>query len=248
VITQAEQTNSLAGIAAAGSARDSGHTSEIVGDRWSRRVNVTKLWAAGMNRPLVARAFWRGAYGTDAREFVFEWERLAEEPAGTRVLDVPSGAGVFLLGLAPETPLTYTAVDISPDMVERVRARAAAEGLAHVRAERCDATALPFDDGSYDLVLTFNGLHCFNEPRRAIEEMARVLSSDGRIRGTILVRRPGVVAPRVQHYFQWRQLLGTIGTWAEVQSWFAAAGLQVRRTKMSGSLAFFEGGPTPSNG
>lgn len=214
---------------------------EQVGRQWAKRSTVTKIWAAGMANPFVARAFWAAAYGTDARAFVYQWERLADEPPGTRVLDVPSGSGVFLLGLAPGLGIDYTAVDISTDMIDRVRARAKAADLDNVRAIRADATNLPMEDGAFDLLLTFNGLHCFNEPWRALQEFRRVLTEGGRIRGTILVRRPGVRAPRAQRYFQFRGLLGPIGTWAEIRTWFAAAGLSVRRTQQNGALAFFEG-------
>jgi len=214
---------------------------EIVGESWSRRISVTTLWAAGMNKPVIARAFWRACYGTDYGLFIPEWERLADEPAGTRILDLPTGGGVCLLGLAPETPVHLTAADISEDMLRRVRDRADAAGLAQVDAVTADATALPFDDASFDLIVTYNGLHCFNKPWVALSEMRRVLAPGGRIRGTVLLRRPGVVAPRVQRYFQWRKVLGTIGTWAEMQSWCASAGLAVERTGMSGALAFFEG-------
>jgi SAM-dependent methyltransferase len=229
------------GSAAAGDPQSGVSESEVVGKQWSKRVNVAKLWAVGMGNPAVRRAFWQLAYGTDAREFVYQWERLADEPPGTRVLDVPSGAGVFLLGLTPESQLEYTAVDISGEMVARVRAAAAEAGLTNVTALSADATRLPMPDGSFDLVLTFNGLHCFNEPWAALAEFRRVLARDGRIRGTILIKRPGVVAPRAQHYFQFRKLLGPIGTWAQVQTWFAAAGLSVERVRQNGALAFFEG-------
>jgi SAM-dependent methyltransferase len=214
---------------------------EIVGRQWAQRVNVAKIWAAGMRNPVVRQAFWQLAYGTDARAFVTEWERLADEPDGTRVIDVPSGSGVFLLGLAPESRVEYTAVDISEEMLAHVRSRAAQAGLSNVSTLQADATGLPIDDGSFDLVLTYNGLHCFNEPWTALKEFRRVLVDGGRIRGTILIRRPGLVAPRVQNYFQFRRLLGPIGTWAEVRTWFAAAGLDVRRVRQNGALAFFEG-------
>lgn len=215
---------------------------EIVGRQWSRRVNVARIWASGMRNPVVRQAFWRLAYGTDATAFVTEWERLADEPPGTRVIDVPSGSGVFLLGLAPGSGIEYTAVDISEEMLARVRATAGEKGLK-VSTLAADATRLPLPDGSFDLVLTYNGLHCFNEPWTALKEFRRVLADDGRIRGTILIRRPTLVAPRVQSYFQFRRLLGPIGTWAEVRAWFADADLRVRRVRQSGALAFFEGGP-----
>lgn len=214
---------------------------EQVAREWSRRSGVTRLWAVGMSNPLLARAFWMSAYGTDAREFVYQWERLADEPAGTRVLDVPSGSGVALLGLAPGLDLDYTAVDISTEMIRRVRARAEREGLSNVRAVLADAKELPMPDGSFDLLLTYSGLHCFSEPWRALTEWRRVLADGGRIRGAVLVRRPGLWAPRVQRYFQWRGLLGNIVTWAEIQSWFAGARLSVRRTQQNGALTFFEG-------
>lgn len=216
---------------------------ERVGYQWSNRDLVTNLWATGMRNPVIRSAFWRLAYGTDAGLFTYEWERLGEGPAGTRILDVPSGAGVALVGLCPDTPVAYTAVDIAQAMIDRVGEIAAERRLHQVTAIRADATDMPFDNGSFDLVVTYNGLHCLNQPWKALQEMRRVLANDGRIRGTILVRRPDLVANRVQRYFQWRTLLGEIGTWAEILRWFDGAGLEVVRTRQAGALAFFEGRP-----
>ena len=47
-------------------------------------------------------------------------------PAGSRVLDVPTGSGVALRGLRPGQGLDVVAADISTTMLDRARAAAAA--------------------------------------------------------------------------------------------------------------------------
>jgi len=218
-------------------------TTERIGQEWARRDFVTDLWAAGMKNPLVRSGFWKLAYGVDSNLFTYEWESVAEIAQGSTVLDVPSGAGVALLGVTSNTQFDYTAVDIAPAMVQKVREIAGERGLERVNAVVGDATDLPFPDQSFDVVLSYNGLHCMNEPWTALKEFSRVLKHDGTLKGTILLDRPNLVATRVQHYFQWRRLLGPIGTWAEVHGWFQDAGLDVTRSHQSGALAFFTARP-----
>ena len=59
-----------------------------------------------------------------------------------------------------------------------------------------DVGDLPFDDGSFDLVVSFTGLHCFPDPRRAIGEMVRVLAPGGVITGSALFTDTGPATRR----------------------------------------------------
>jgi ubiquinone/menaquinone biosynthesis C-methylase UbiE len=45
-----------------------------------------------------------------------------------------------------------------------------------------------FDDASFDLCVTYNGLHCLPDPRAALGELTRVLKPGGTLRGTSCVR------------------------------------------------------------
>ena len=99
--------------------------------------------------------------------------------AGRRVLDVGCGYGQWLAdleSLGAERAL-LAGVDLVPERAERARARL---GGADIRVG--DATALPFEDGSFDLVLQSMMFSSILDPaakRAAAAEMARVLARGG---------------------------------------------------------------------
>jgi len=133
------------------------------------RARVRATWTAG--------DFGRIAVGfeTGAAAFV---ERLELAP-GERVLDVACGTGNLTLPAARAGAHT-TGIDIAPDLVAQLAARAAAEDLA-VAAREGDAEALPFADGSFDTVVSMFGAMFAAHPDRAADELLRVTRSGGRI-------------------------------------------------------------------
>jgi ubiquinone/menaquinone biosynthesis C-methylase UbiE len=72
-----------------------------------------------------------------------------------------------------------TGIDFVPALLERARERAAAERLK-IDFQEGAAESIPFDDGSFDVVLsTFGAM--FAEPERATSEMLRMCRSGGKI-------------------------------------------------------------------
>jgi len=70
----------------------------------------------------------------------------------------------------------YVAADISAYMLERARREAyRLEVQDVVEFVEADVTALEFADASFDLCVTYNGLHCLPDPRAALGELAGVL-------------------------------------------------------------------------
>ncbi len=109
-------------------------------------------------------------------------ETLAEAVdirAGERVLDVAAGNGNATLAAARRFA-DVTSTDNVPALLDKGRARAHAEGLA-VRFEPADAEALPFADGSFDVVVSTFGAMFTPDHTRNAGEMLRVLRSGGRI-------------------------------------------------------------------
>lgn len=97
-----------------------------------------------------------------------------------RALELGSGTGFFLLncmqaGIATHGVLT----DISPGMVEVAQAQGRALGL-DVVGRVADAEALPFPDGSFDLVVGHAVLHHLPDVEGALREVIRVLRPGGR--------------------------------------------------------------------
>ncbi len=97
---------------------------------------------------------------------------------GERVLIVAAGTGIDLEFL-PEG-VEIVAIDITPAMLERLRARARRLGRT-VRAEVMDAAHLAFPDASFDCVLLHLALAVVPDPVAAMLEAARVLRPGGRI-------------------------------------------------------------------
>jgi SAM-dependent methyltransferase len=109
-------------------------------------------------------------------------ETLAEAVdvrAGERVLDVAAGNGNATLAAARRFA-DVTSTDYVPALLDKGRARAQAEGLV-VRFEPADAEALPYADGSFDVVLSTFGAMFTPDHARPAHEMLRVLRPGGRI-------------------------------------------------------------------
>jgi ubiquinone/menaquinone biosynthesis C-methylase UbiE len=99
--------------------------------------------------------------------------------AGERVLDAACGNGNAALAAARRFA-EVTAVDYVPALLERGRARAAADGLA-VDFREGDAEALPFADAGFDVVLSTFGVMFTADQERAAAELLRVCRPGGRI-------------------------------------------------------------------
>ena len=109
-------------------------------------------------------------------------ETLAEAidvRAGERVLDVAAGNGNATLAAARRFA-AVTSTDYVPALLDKGARRAAAEGLS-VKFEVADAEALPYADGTFDVVLSTFGAMFTPEHTRPAREMLRVVRHGGRI-------------------------------------------------------------------
>jgi SAM-dependent methyltransferase len=108
-------------------------------------------------------------------------ESLAEAAdirAGQQVIDIAAGNGNATLAAAHRFA-HVTSTDYVPALLEKGRARAAAEGLA-VTFREADAEALPFADASFDAALSTFGIMFTPNHVQSSSEMMRVLRPGGR--------------------------------------------------------------------
>jgi len=103
-------------------------------------------------------------------------ERLNLEP-GTRVLDVACGTGNLALPAARRGAVV-TGIDIAPNLISQARENAEREGL-QVQFEEGDAEALPYDDASFDVVVTMFGAMFAPRPELVAAELKRVCRPGG---------------------------------------------------------------------
>ena len=99
--------------------------------------------------------------------------------AGQRVLDVAAGNGNVSLAAA-RRGCDVIASDYVPALLDRARERAAAERL-QIDFREADAEALPFKDGSFDVVVSTFGVMFTPDQPQAAAEMIRVCKAGGKI-------------------------------------------------------------------
>ncbi len=138
-------------------------------DFQSLKARLKATWTAG-DFGLIAKSYESGAV-----QFV---QRLNLAP-GNSVLDVACGTGNLALPAARAGALV-TGVDIAVNSIQQARSRAEAEGLT-AKFDEGDAEQLPYDNASFDVVLSMFGVMFAPRPELVAAELLRVCRPGGRI-------------------------------------------------------------------
>lgn len=144
-------------------------TTEMAPDMEALKIRLKDTWMSG-------------DYGhfaiyleAGALEFL---SRIHVEP-GTRVLDVACGAGQTAIPIS-RAGAKVTGVDIATNLLEQARGRAQAENL-DARFDEGDAEMLPYEDGSFDIVVSLIGAMFAPRPELVAAELKRVCRPGGKI-------------------------------------------------------------------
>ena len=106
-----------------------------------------------------------------------------------RLLEVPVGTGVLTMPLYQTLPKAdITCLDDSPDMMGQAKAKAERLQLKNVVFQQGDVGALPYEEGSFDIVMSLNGFHAFPDKEAAYRETYRVLKPGGTFCGCFYVK------------------------------------------------------------
>ncbi len=108
---------------------------------------------------------------------------LAEIQPGWKVLDLGSGGGVDVFLAAKKVGPTghVTGLDMTDDMLDKARRNAEAGGFDNVTFTKGDIEEMPFEDNTFDLVISNCVINLVPDKRRAYREIHRVLKPGGRI-------------------------------------------------------------------
>ena len=137
---------------------------------------------------------------------------MLRPPVDGAVLDIGCGTGNFTRAMMQAmTPGTGVCVglDLSAPMIRTAARFRDDAGLERMHLVRGDAQLLPFADDTFDAVHTAAALQLVPDPRRAVQEMARVLKPGGRVLVNTFVRSSGGLSRRMQNFmgrntgFQW---------------------------------------------
>jgi SAM-dependent methyltransferase len=120
------------------------------------------------------------------------WVHGRLEP-GKRVLDIGSGAGmdslIAALMVGPEG--SVTGVDMTPEMIENARKGAAELDLNNVTFVEGEAETLPFDDSSFDVVISNGVIDLIPDKDAVFGEIYRVLVPGGRVQiADVTIQQP----------------------------------------------------------
>jgi len=130
--------------------------------------------------------FWGGV---DDNEIARKVLSYIPDDFADKLLDVPVGTGVFTAAkYARMLRADIIGLDYSQDMLNQARVRFRQERIGNCRLIQGDVGALPFADGTFDIVLTMNGFHAFPDKEKAYSEVNRVLKPGGRLVGCFCIQ------------------------------------------------------------
>ena len=112
---------------------------------------------------------------------------------GERILDVGSGAGtdslVASVMVGPEG--SVVGIDMTPEMLTKARSGAEELGATNVRFVEGDAERMPFDDASFDVVISNGVIDLIPDKDAVFGEIHRVLVPGGRIQiADVTIQKP----------------------------------------------------------
>ena len=105
-----------------------------------------------------------------------------------KLLEVPVGTGILTMPLYKTLPgADITCLDYSADMMRQAQEKAKRLHLKNVTFRQGDVGDLPYEDGTFDIVLSLNGFHAFPDKEAAYREAFRVLKPGGTFCGCFYV-------------------------------------------------------------
>jgi len=202
------------------------------------------------------------ASGEDMNRMV----QLAELSGTEKVLDAGCGAGHTALAFAPHVA-EVIAYDLTLSMLEQVNRLAVERGVTNLTTQHGDVEKLPFENGTFDRVVSRYSAHHWPHPARALAEFRRVLKQGGQfilsdivadesptldtfLQTIELIRDPSHV--RDHSISQWNMLLRDTGFTPEVlYTWQLPLDFDAWVTRMATPApsvamirALFDGAPT----
>lgn len=164
-----------------------------------------KVW--DLYAPIYERAM-----RADRKVYQYMYDRIPQIIADKEVLEIATGPGLLAKHVA-DAAKKMIATDYSEGMIAEAKKGVYPSNLIF---EVADATALPYKDDSFDVVLIANALHVIPNPEKALSEIDRVLKPDGVLIAPNFVAHKGTFISRA-----WSKILQIAGISFEHQ-WSAA--------------------------
>jgi ubiquinone/menaquinone biosynthesis C-methylase UbiE len=105
---------------------------------------------------------------------------LLRPEEGDRILDIGAGPGTLAVRLAPRVG-HVVAVDFAKGMIDRLHGHIMRSRVSNVEVKQMDGEDLDFEDGSFDAAVSMFGVCLFDDRKRALEQMLRVVVPGGKV-------------------------------------------------------------------
>jgi ubiquinone/menaquinone biosynthesis C-methylase UbiE len=115
-------------------------------------------------------------------------ENIPDDFSG-KILDIPAGTGILTYGKYLKTnKAQIICMDYSNDMLDIARERFKSNDIKNIECKQGDVARIPFENETFDMVLSMNGFHAFPDKGKAFEEIKRVLKGNGLFIGCFYVK------------------------------------------------------------
>ena len=105
-----------------------------------------------------------------------------------KLLEVPVGTGILTMPVYKTmSDADITCLDYSSDMMKQAQEKASRLNLNNITFQQGDVGALPYENGTFDVVVSLNGFHAFPDKEAAYREVFRVLRPGGTFCGCFYV-------------------------------------------------------------
>ena len=157
--------------------------------------------------------------------------------AGERVLDLGSGSGmdVFAAAVAVGPEGSVTGVDITPEQLVKAERLRRDE---HVSFQRARIEELPFDDASFDAVISNGVVNLSSDKPAVFAEAARVLRPGGRLALADIVTQRAIAARTAAQPDLWAACIAGASQRDRYLQDIAAAGLELRTVRSNPAYRF----------
>ena len=145
-----------------------------------------KIW--DLYAPIYERAM-----RADRKVYQYMYDRIPQVIADKEVLEIATGPGLLAKHVAGAAK-KMVATDYSDGMIAEAKK---GNYPANLTFEVADATALPYEADSFDIVLIANALHIMPEPGKALSEIHRVLRPGGTLIAPNFVGHKGTILSRI---------------------------------------------------
>jgi ubiquinone/menaquinone biosynthesis C-methylase UbiE len=125
---------------------------------------------------------------TDKEYSIKLLENIPDNFSG-RLLDIPAGTGILTCEKYLQlNSAQIICMDYSNDMLEIAKRRFEDNNIKNIECRQGDVGNIPFENETFDIVLSMNGFHAFPDKEKAFVEIKRVLKNNGIFTGCFYVK------------------------------------------------------------